>query len=99
MTKKQVEHLIEEIKATHKEGNIFFPWSDVFASMAEEPDRVIEIDETCPECGKNLVEFFFSTPGWTWEKLCGTAGRMWICPKCGEQVEFYLGIKVKPIDK
>lgn len=93
MTKEQVEHLIEEIKAIHKESKEIwtsYPWEDVYASMMNEPEKVKESERMCPHCGNRQVELFFISPAWTWERLCGRAGKLWLCPKCGNQIEFNL---------
>ena len=45
----------------------------------------------CPLCGKPSEELkwiWFESPEWTWQKLCGRAGDMSICPDCRCIVEF-----------
>lgn len=42
------------------------------------------------DSGVQLIQVYFSSPSWTWEKLCGRAGNMLICPKCHTQQEFML---------
>lgn len=41
------------------------------------------ITTKCPTCGVSLVRMWFCSPDWTWEHLCGRAGDLIICPKCG----------------
>ena len=93
MNTEQVNTIIEKIKTVHEKVEkvmIFYPWEDVYASMLKEPEKVKVTNRVCPDCGAHLVELYFTSPGWTWEKLCGRAGRMWICPECGNQEDFYL---------
>lgn len=92
MDKEQVADIIRVIKVDENAGKVFFPWEDVFSSMLEEPEKVKRIDRKCPDCGTNLVEFYFSSPDWTWQCLCGRAGVMTICPGCPDQKDFQLHI-------
>lgn len=71
---------------------VYFPWEDVFASMSEKPERVKETAQPCKSCGGKVLSIYFSSPSWTWEKLCGKAGTMLICPSCVEQLDFCLEI-------
>ena len=93
MEKSQVEPLIEKIRAIHRESEEIwtsFPWEDVYASMLKEPEKVKGSERTCPHCGNHLMEIHFISPAWTWERLCGRAGKLWLCAKCGNQIEFDL---------
>ena len=80
-----------------------FPWDDVLACINSNENRaekfknsfplkqVIEKHQSCPKCGvksQNLYWIYFISPAWTWEKLCGRAGYLSICPACKIQVEF-----------
>lgn len=38
---------------------------------------------------KRTITFIFSSPGWTWENLCGQEGPMSICTKHKKQLSFY----------
>ena len=40
------------------------------------------------DCGDRLIAVNFSSPRWTWEKLCGRSGLLYICPVCKRQVKF-----------
>lgn len=67
----------------------YYAWRDVVLSMLEYPDSVKFSTNTCEICGKNsLVEIYFHSPLCTWEKLCGTAGKMTLCPDCKRQVNY-----------
>lgn len=49
--------------------------------------------QACPHCQKSAHELtwiYFSTPDWTWDKLCGKAGWLIICEDCNKQVDFFL---------
>jgi len=49
--------------------------------------------KACPKCGatpEQLAWFYFESPPWTWEHLCGRAGWMTVCDKCHLQVDFFL---------
>lgn len=76
------------------DGGIF-PWEDVFKS------NIIETDscnyKPCLKCveenieaekRENIITLNFSSPPWTWERLCGRAGYLTICIKHKVQVDF-----------
>lgn len=66
-----------------------YAWCDVALSMLENPDSVKFSTNTCEICGKkSLVEIYFKSPSYTWEKLCGRAGEMILCTDCKRQVKF-----------
>lgn len=49
----------------------------------------------CPGCNRapaDLTSIYFSSPPWTWQKLCGRAGWLTICRPCHLQVDFFLTI-------
>jgi len=83
-----------------------FPWADVDAarknsrlqrkhSLEEGTDAHFSSAKACPKCGAppdKLSWFYFESPKWTWEKLCGRAGWMTVCDKCHLQVDFFVGI-------
>ena len=82
-----------------------YPWEDVEAcrgrkpaeSMfgADGPPPVSAVKEGCLGCGRPPAELewlYFTSPPWTWTKLCGRAGWMGICPDCRYQVYFALGV-------
>ena len=72
----------------------YFPLEDVEACMNSEESARVKPEpnhHSCPLCGKPSEELkwiYFDSPGWTWQKLCGRAGHMSICPDCGCIVEF-----------
>lgn len=49
----------------------------------------------CPKCGRpssELAWFYFESPKWTWDNLCGRAGWMTVCDACRAQVDFFLEV-------
>ena len=46
----------------------------------------------CPDCGSgsNLSWFYFVSPSWTWEHLCGRAGVIAYCDEHEREVAFFL---------
>jgi len=78
-----------------------FPWADVDAARKNaalqanvDPEHLrvwYGRDVKCPCCGcpgEQLSWFYFSSPPWTWQHLCGRKGYMAVCDKCHVQVEF-----------
>jgi hypothetical protein len=46
----------------------------------------------CPKCQTTpgaLTWFYFESPKWTWENLCGSAGWMAVCDRCRIQVNYF----------
>ena len=72
--------------------NVFFSWSDVLACMFSKYKHLPLSERVCPECGERMITFYFTSPVWTWNTLCGRAGNITICPSCPKQVEFSLTI-------
>lgn len=84
--------ILKEEERKRKEKQEIFPWKDVEACM-HEVRTPLPNHLTCPICGKkseDLDWIYFSSPDWTWEKMCGSAGLMSICKDCHCQVEFIL---------
>lgn len=80
-----------------------YPWEDVEACRGQEPPEsmpgadeappINAVEEGCLGCGRppaDLEWVYFTSPAWTWTKLCGRAGWMAICPDCQYQVYFSL---------
>lgn len=65
-----------------------YPWEDIAESMIEFPDRVSFNHSICPDCKRQRIRLFFTSPEITWNHLCGVAGYMVICPYCKKQVSF-----------
>lgn len=76
------DHLPELTRTT------YYPWIDVIASMYAKPETIETDDHCCKKCNQPLIVFDFSSPAWTWAKLCGRGGYMWICPHCVYQESF-----------
>jgi hypothetical protein len=88
------------------EGDEIFPWDDVDASrrnatlqgdhrVEDGKSALLHVASACPTCQKSadrLVWFYFDSPDWTWDHLCGRAGWMTICDACRRQVDFFLEI-------
>ena len=84
--------------------DVRFPWADVAESRRNELlQRDHAQDESrqkhallakpCPRCQAPATElswFYFESPAWAWEKLCGRAGWMTVCNRCHVQVDFFL---------
>jgi hypothetical protein len=72
--------------------NNIFPFDDVMACIEQKIDeKQFANHKSCPKCetqSENLYWINFKSPEWTWQKLCGRAGYLSLCPKCGIQVEF-----------
>lgn len=86
---------------TDSSGESMFPWDDVDAARNDAALQSNHNSETvrrefaervrCPKCscsGDRLAWFYFCSPAWTWEHLCGRAGWMAVCDSCHQQVEF-----------
>ena len=83
-----------------------FPWEDVEASRtnqrlqrehpaAEARQRYAATAKPCPRCqtgADKLTWFYFESPAWTWEHLCGRAGWLTVCDPCHAQVDFFLEV-------
>lgn len=59
-----------------------YPWEDVIPCRQKQ-NKILS--EKCEACGENLEQFYFKSPKWTWEELCGVAGTMTACFKCKKQ--------------
>ena len=80
-----------------------YPWEHVEASRrnrrlqkkhpaTEGQSRYLTDAKTCPKCQappEALSWFYFESPKWTWENLCGSAGWMAVCDRCHVQVNFF----------
>lgn len=70
--------------------NVFFPWRDILACIVVKHHHLALSERTCPDCGERMVLFYYTSPTWTWNSLCGRAGFLTICPSCPKQVDFVL---------
>jgi hypothetical protein len=78
------------------------PWEDVEASRGNRrlqkrhplPERIatrFAEARSCPKCqipSGALTWFYFESPKWTWENLCGSAGWRAVCDRYYVQVNF-----------
>ena len=85
-----------------KDEGVGYPWEDVESSrrneglqirhLADLPRAREELVGTqCPGCGRPSDElscFYFESPSWSWEDLCGAAGWLLACDTCHLQVKF-----------
>ena len=85
---KEIASLIKQMNKAGEENKRIFPWKDVVASIKEQEFTPIIIDHKCDKCKNNTVVVYFVSPQWTWEKLCGRAGYLVICPHCIHQIDF-----------
>lgn len=83
-----------------------FAWDDIQASRANDALQSehdashakalwAKAAKPCPRCGGNgdaLSWVYFSTPEWTWQKLCGREGWIVVCDSCRQQTDFFLTI-------
>lgn len=65
-------------------GNFF--WDDVAVSMLKTPEAVMLESLPCYRCGNQTVKLWFSSPPFTWQHLCGSAGNMRVCLQCKTQL-------------
>ena len=86
---KETKHLINRMNKAGEDDNHIFPWENVAVSVKGHKTNPIIIDHKCDKCGNNTVAVYFVSPAWTWEKLCGRAGYLIICPHCVRQMEFF----------
>lgn len=45
---------------------------------------------TCKITPTNLKWSYYNSPRWTWKNFCGRAGWITKCPKCGQEIDFFL---------
>ena len=77
---------------------VFYPWDDVVACkerIIEEGDSILLPSlfiksNRCYKCLRKTFWVNFRSPSWTWQKLCGRAGFLEICPHCVAQIHFEL---------
>ena len=83
----------------------FPPLDEILEQRISRRPRRFEPDEgrtdlirdamACPACGtppENLEWFWFESPEWTCQALCGRAGWVSLCPTEGRPVEFFCSI-------
>lgn len=87
----KLEELANEMKEWESEEQ-FFPWTDVALSIFQNSEGINLETEKCEHCNDTIISINFSSPQWTWEHLCGRAGRLEICPTCKKQISFKLEI-------
>ena len=85
---KEIASLIKRMNKAGDENKSIFSWKDAVASIKEQQFTPIIIDHKCDKCKNNTVVVYFVSPAWTWERLCGRAGYLVICPHCIEQLDF-----------
>ena len=69
---------------------VFFPWRDILACIVVKHHHLALSERTCPDCGERMVLFYYTSPTWTCNSLCGRSGFLTICPSCPKQVDFVL---------
>ncbi len=87
----KLEEIANKMKAWETEEQ-FFLWTDVALSIFHNPEGISLEAGICEHCNDTIISINFSSPQWTWEHLCGRAGRLEICPTCKIQISFKLEI-------
>lgn len=85
----KIEGFANQVKVWNSEAE-FFPWEDVALSIFQNPEGMNFESGICEHCNSPIVSIHFISPQWTWEHLCGRAGRLSICPICKAQIDFKL---------
>lgn len=71
------------------ERETIYPWADCASHLKKLVSYdVLVTDIRCNKCGGRIVIIPFRSPAWTWEKLCGREGELYLCPSCMRQVRF-----------
>ena len=87
---ERIHELIElALSRTDMSPEDFDNGNDILNNLRRYKDTV-ELAGNCPDCGHQMIRFYVSSPGWTWRKLCGRAGRPTYCPYCKTQHGFWL---------
>jgi hypothetical protein len=99
MSRSWKEQEEQRIKVQRMEEELF-PWEDVEVCRSDSKLQQSHAEREsskprpgfhhCPRCHRPLTWIWFSSPAWTWEKLCGRAVWLGICESCHLQVEFLL---------
>jgi hypothetical protein len=88
-----LDNLVEmALSPTEQSPEDFDPQCDILENLKEYKDTVELSDRSCPNCGHEMINFFVSSPAWTWKHLCGRAGRLTYCPNCKTQHGFWCQI-------
>lgn len=70
------------------------PWEDVYKCLKNlfghysVTTQVRWSPLRCDKCYRHTIVFHFHTPIEVWERMCGRAGMMHLCPYCPRQVDF-----------
>ena len=88
-----LDSLVEmALSPTDQSPEDFDPQCDILENLKKYKDTVELYDRSCPYCGHEMINFFVSSPAWTWKHLCGRAGRLTYCPNCKTQHGFWCQI-------
>lgn len=80
-----------------------FAWEDVVASRNDRrqqerhtvegaKQKYLRAAMPCPKCetpAERLSWIYLLSPEWTWQTLCGKAGWVTVCDRCGVQIDFF----------
>lgn len=80
------------LSPTDKSPEDFDSECDILENLKKYQDTVELSDRSCPNCGHEMIDFFVSSPAWTWKHLCGRAGRLTYCPNCKTHHGFWCQI-------
>ena len=80
------------LSPTENSPEDFDPECDILENLKKYKDTVELSARSCPNCEHEMINFFVSSPVWTWAHLCGRAGRLTYCPNCKTQHGFWCQI-------
>jgi hypothetical protein len=97
------DRILDEPFVPPDQSESHLPWEDVEASrrnrrlqrkhpIEEGKTHYLANAKPCPKCqtpAEALAWFYFESPNWTWENLCGRAGWLIVCDRCRCQTDFF----------
>ena len=85
----EVHKLLKAMQKAKDNSKRYFKWREVVESVQKTDLLPAIVSYKCDQCNRNAVMLYFCSPQWTWEKLCGRAGNLIICPHCMRQLWFH----------
>ena len=102
LRRKELHDLADRLEngVSGYEGKFTFPMEHIIACLRDDnlqsrhslAEALKRYKEQLAEPVENVVWFYFETPAWTWENLCGRAGWMVVGKESPQQVAFFLEI-------
>lgn len=72
-------------------GEAIISWDVLENFVKDNPSSVSwAAEECCPKCGERIILIHYTSPEDSWRNLAGTEGILSVCPKCMNQLEFFL---------